>query len=120
MTTTQVINTNFIKEWQPFDKLYKKVKRAMVIHFMDNKYQFQSTHEETSKKPFKPYTFSQIDNILGLAYTSTSAYAGLWVCNAGYLWFDDTHYFTGFAINELNQVIAIAQDFEENEIYIIL
>lgn len=118
MKTTSNINTNFIQEWQPFDKLNKNVKRAILSHFMKNEYKYQPTHEKGSIKPFKPVTFSQIDNFLGLAYTSTGSYAGLWVCNGGYLWADDTHHFTGFAINELNEVIAIADDENENEIFI--
>jgi hypothetical protein len=121
MTQTQSkINTEFLQEWQPFDLLYKKVKGKILSHFLNNHYKFQSTNDERSKKQFRVYSFSQIDDILGLAYTSTSAYAGLWVCNAGYLWANDTHTFTGFAINTDGQVIGIADDKDENEIFIVL
>lgn len=113
-----LINKNFLKEWQPFDKLSKKVERAILNHFMKHSYKWQSTHEESSKRPFKPLTFTQIDSKLGFAYTSTGAYAGYFVCNAGYLWADDTHYFNGFAINTDGEVIGIAQDYDENEIFI--
>lgn len=112
------INNNFLKEWKPFDQLSKMVERKILAHFMKKKYTYQPTHEEASKRPLNIYTFSQIDNICGFAYTSTGAYAGYWVCNGGYIWADDTHRFIGFAINELNEVIGIADDDEENSIYI--
>ena len=114
------INTDFIKEWKPYAKCYTKVKNAIHRHFMNNTYQFQATHDPASKKPFKPFTFLKIEETLGLAYTSTSSYAALWVCNGGYLWADPDHYFIGFAINENGQVIAITQDENENELYIAL
>lgn len=120
MKTTIDINTDFLKEWQPFDKLNKMVERKLVSHFLTNKYQWQPTHQESSKQPFNVYTLSQIDAKLGLAYTSSSAYAALWVNNAGYLWADPTHYFVGFAINTDNEVIGIAYDEKENEIYVTL
>ena len=114
------INTAFLKEWKPFDKLNKKVERAILSHFIKKEYQWQPTHDNGKLQPFNPVTFSQIDSLLGLAYTSTGAYAGLWVCNGGYLWANSDHYFIGFAINEDGQVIGIADDKEENSIYIIL
>lgn len=117
-TTTVNVNTQFLKEWADFDKLNKMVRRKIVSHFIKNEYQWQPTNDESSKTPFKVYTFSQIDEKLGLAYTSTGDYAGLWVCNGGYLWADNTHYFIGFAINLKGEVIGIADDQEENEIYI--
>lgn len=119
-TKKQDINTKFLQEWQPFNTKYLKAKQAIRKHFAANVYTWQPTHEESSKKPFKPHSFAQINETLGFAYTSTSAYAGLWVCNAGYLWADNTHYFTGFAINTDNQVVGIAHDFDENEIFILL
>jgi hypothetical protein len=112
------INKDFLKEWQPFDKMSKKVERAILNHFMKHTYTWQPTHEESSKRPFKPFTFNQIDEKLGFAYTSTGAYAGYWVCNGGYMWADPTHHFIGFAINTDGEVIGIADDYDENEIYI--
>jgi hypothetical protein len=112
------INTNFLKEWKPFEELSKMVERAILRHFMKHTYKIQPTHDENSQRDFKPSTFSQIDNVCGFAYTSSGAYAGYWVCNGGYLWADDTHRFIGFTINELNEVICIADDDEENSIYI--
>lgn len=110
----------FLKEWQPYDKLKKDAERAILRHFIKNAYQWQPTHDKGSIKPFKPVTFNQIDNLLGLAYTSTSDYAALWVCNGGYLWADNKHSFIGFAINEQGQIFGIADDKDENSIYIAL
>lgn len=112
------INKNFLQEWQPFDKMYAQVKQAILKHFTRKHYMWQPTHDESIKRTFQFYTFGQLENMLGLPYTSSSSFAALWVTNSGYLWADDTHYFIGFAINTDNEVIAIAHDYEENEIYI--
>ena len=115
------INTTFLKEWKPFDKLNKKVENAIVNYFRKNICIFQPTHDPKSKQPFVMVSsFYRIDTFLGLAYTSTSDYAALWVCNGGYLFppNNDTHNFIGFAINKDGQVIGIADDKEENSIYI--
>lgn len=112
------INTNFLKEWTPFDQINKKVERAIVRHFMRKKYMFQSGHDASSKRPFNVCTLAQIETVLGLPYTSSSKFAGLWVTNSGYLWATDTHYFIGFAVNELGEVIGIAHDTDENEYFV--
>jgi len=117
------INTNFLKEWKPFDKLNKQVEDAILKYFRKNICIYQPTHDPKSKQPFVMVSsFARIDTFLGLAYTSTGAYAGLWVCNGGYLFppNNETHHFTGFAINELGQVIGIADDENENEYFVIL
>lgn len=114
------INTNFLKEWRPYPELSKKVENAIFRHFYNKTYQFQPTHEEASKRPFKPMTYTKINETLGFAYTSTSDFAAYWVCNSGYLWATPTHHFIGFAINELGEVVGIADDYKENSIYILL
>lgn len=114
------INKNFLKEWKSYEKLNEQVETAILRHFMRKPYNFQPTHDKTDLKPFRPVAFNQIDELLGLAYTSSSDFAGLWVCNSGYLLADSAHHFIGFAINELNQVVGIADDENENSIYIIL
>lgn len=117
------INTNFLKEWQPFDKLNKKVEAAILNYFRKNICIWQPTHDTKSKQPFVMVSsFARIDTFLGLAYTSSGDYAGLWVCNGGYLFppNNDTHSFIGFAINTDGQVVGIADDENENSIYIVL
>jgi hypothetical protein len=117
------INTNFLKEWKPFEKLNKQVESAILNYFRRNICIYQPTHDPKSKQPFVMVSsFTRINTFLGLAYTSTGAFAGLWVCNGGYLFppKNETHNFIGFAINEIGQVIGIADDENENSIYIIL
>jgi len=114
------INKNFLKEWKPYEQLSKQVERAIFSHLRKKAYDWQPTHDETDKKPFRPITYHQINMTLGFAYTSTSDFAAYWCCNGGYLWADPTHYFIGFAINELGQVVGIADDYEEKSIYIVL
>lgn len=109
------INKTFKKEWSQQE--FKAVERKIASHFIKKQYNHIKQHGE-QPRPLPFYSFSQIDNFLGLAYTSTGDYAGLWVCNGGYLYADNTHTFIGFAINELNEVIGIADDENENSIYI--
>lgn len=118
MTHTAKINTNFLNDWNPFEKLNRKVERAIFTKLNKGRYIWQPSHDEKSKRVFTPQTFGQIEDILGLAYTSTSAYAALWVCNGGYLWANNTHRFTGFAINTDGDVIAITEDMDESPMYI--
>lgn len=107
----------FLNEWKPFDELNRKVERAILKFFQNNTFKFQATHNEKDKNNFRPVSFSQVNNLLGLAYTSTSAFAALWVCNSGYLFADKTHYFDCFAIRDNGIIVARATDEEENNIY---
>lgn len=109
-------NTNaapvFMKEWEPFDKLHSSIKRKIFKLFSTGKYQYQTKHSE-ARKTFEPVSFSQIDNVCGLAYTSSGIYAGLWVCNGVNIWADATRRFYGFAISTDGKFYALAED--ENE-----
>jgi hypothetical protein len=42
------VNTNFLQEWQPFDKVYKKVQKAILRHFQTYTYKWQPTHDAAS------------------------------------------------------------------------
>lgn len=110
------VNTNFLNGWTP--KQFKQVEKAILNHFQVYTYKFQSSHDAGSQKPFQPYNYDQISDLLGLAYTSGSDYAAFWVCNSGYMMANDTHHFHSFAINTDGKVIGIAQDENENEIFI--
>lgn len=107
----------FLKGWVEYDKDEKKVLKDALKHLRKHEYKHIATHGG-KLEPFKPNTASDIDKLLGLAYTSTGAYAGLWVCNGGYLMYNDTHHFTGFVVNSLGNTVAIVEDEEENAIYI--
>lgn len=110
------VNTEFIKEWTPKD--FKRIDRAIYNHFSTYTYNFIDDHSKPAK-PFTPFnSFNEIDAMLGLAYTSTGAYAGLWICNGIYVMVNDTYRFIGFAINTDGKIIGIVQDDAENEIFI--
>ena len=109
------VNTKFKKEWDKKD--FKRVEKVILNHFVTHTYKFLKEHGSPLIK-FSPFDYTSIDTILGLAYTSSSSFAGLFVCNAGYLMANETHHFTGFMINELNQVVAEVQDENEKSIYI--
>lgn len=109
------VNTKFIKEWTP--KQHKQVEKAIDAYFATHNHKMLVKHGEPLQN-FNPFSFTQIDSVMGLAYTSSSAYAGLFACNAGYIMANDTHHFSAFVINELGKIVAIVEDKDENEIYI--
>lgn len=119
----QTVNTNFIQNWEPKD--FKRVEKAIFNHFRDYSYTYIDDHS----KPAKPLTvgkhpeckfqnFAELDNLLGTAYTSSGDYAGYWICNGVYVMATEKHHFIGFAINTDGQVIGIADDENENSIFI--
>lgn len=111
------VNTDFVKEFKPAD--FKRVERAIKRHFQNYTYKYIKNHGD-KPAPFIPSSFKEIDEFLGLAYTSTGSYAGLWVCNGGYVMANDTHHFSGFTINANNEIVATVEDKDENTIYITL
>lgn len=111
----RLIQNSFKKEWTEAD--FRKADRRITAHFKKHLFAFQPTHA-AKKEQFIVRKFADIDNILGLAYTSSSAYAALWVCNSGYLWATDQHRFIGFAMTEAGDIYGIADDDNENSIYI--
>jgi hypothetical protein len=116
-TPTELKNS-FITEWEQFDKQNKDMKRKILRFFMSAKYSYQTKHNEP-RKIFKPVTFSQIDELFGLAYTSTGMFAALWICNGVNIWADETRRFYGFAIGKDGHFYAIAEDEnEENQLII--
>lgn len=48
------INKDFLKDWEPFEKLNKKVERALVRALTTGRYHFQPTHDIATKKAFTP------------------------------------------------------------------
>ena len=91
----------FIKEWS--EKQQKKVNKAICNHFAK----------------FRGKSFEQIENYMGLPYTSSSSYAGLWVCNVcEYYKGSAEYYYRAFAIAEDGYIYAILTNDDEKEIYI--
>lgn len=113
--TIREVNTNFKKELTP--KEIKKLENNLFKHLMGRKYKYITDHS----KPGQELNFSNntmIENLLGLAYTSTGDYAGLWVCNGVYCMVNDTHHLIGITLNERDNPVLICEDEEENTIYI--
>jgi hypothetical protein len=112
------MKTTLLKEWQNYSQQEKQIKRKILNLFIGGKYQYQTEHS-APRKEFKPITYKQIDDIFGLAYTSTGMFAALWICNGVNIWADDKRKFYGFAIGENGNFYAIAEDEnEENEVII--
>ena len=96
----------FIKEWN--EKQQKKVNKAICNHFAIQNF-----------TKFWGKSFEQIENYFGLPYTSSSMYAGLWVCNVCEYYKGSTqYYYRAFAIAEDGYIYAILTNDEEQEIYI--
>lgn len=96
----------FIKEWS--EKQQKKVNKAICRHFAAQNF-----------VKFYGKSFEQIERYLGLPYTSSSSYAGLWVCNVcEYYKGSSEYYYRAFAIAEDGNIYAILTNDDENEIYI--
>lgn len=110
------VNTEFKSEWTP--KEVKFAERKIAKFFLSHTFKAITTAQPQGAN-FLPVNYLDLDNQLGLAYTSTSAYAALWICNAITLMADETRHFIGFAINATGHVVAICEDQnEKNTVYI--
>lgn len=99
------METNFLKSWT--DNQLKNVEK-IVKKYINSRY-FEHSHGY-QKNLFEA---------LGLAYTSSSSYAGLWICNIE-LYFDAKQIYKiiGFALGSGGFVFAICWAENENEILI--
>lgn len=103
----------FKKEWGKTD--LSTVKKA-IIKYLGSRY-FESHHSNNKYCFLNCRTFPDFDNVLGLVYTSSSSYAGLWACNTAlYLDVDHKYKLDGFALGNGGFVYAIWSDIDENEI----
>lgn len=97
------MKTEFLKNW---DNIQTKNVEKAIKKYLNSRF-FEYSHGYTNN----------LFNALGLAYTSTSSYAGLWICNIE-LYFDaaQKYKFIGFALGSGGFVFAVCWDNEENEI----
>lgn len=109
------MKTEFLKEWSAdqLARVKKSIRKFIVSRYWE-------THHSPDADPFiiaGNNSYAGIDEILGLAYTSSSEFAGLWPCNTQ-LYLDNAHKFhlAGFALDKNSFVHAIWWDNEENEI----
>ena len=115
MTQTTTAKITFLKEWTPAQ--FKTVQKA-ITRFINSRY--WETYHSRDADPFiiaQAKKFKQIADILGLAYTSSSDFAGYWACNTQ-LYLDNGHkwHLVGFAHDKNTFTHAIFNDDEENEI----
>lgn len=95
----------FLKEWS---KIQHIIVEKAIKKYLNSRY-FENSHGY----------FENLFEALGLAYTSSSSYAGLWICNVElYLDANKKYKIIGFALDTNTFVHAICWDNEENEIII--
>lgn len=109
MTTTKT-NISFIQEWTPAQ--FKAIEKAISRHFS-----FKQIRTLHGNYPAFYMGFKALGEIMGLAYTSSSSYAGYWICNTEV--YNDKYpgyNYMGFAISTKGKYYAILWDKNENEI----
>lgn len=105
------MRNNLLKSWN--DKQNQFVENAIVNYFKQNNPSLRHIFDMRGCNPF-----DYLDNYLGLAFTSSSAFAALWVCNVHYPLHQNPNYIIrGFALNDKNEVIIYCLDDEENELF---
>lgn len=109
------MKTEFLKEW---NKQQFTIAQKAITKFINSRY--WETHHSPDADPFIKYnkqTFAGIADVLGLAYISSSDFAGYWANNTD-LYLDNDHNWRliGFAIGSNSFVNAIFWDASENEI----
>ena len=106
----------FIKEWTP--EQFKAMDKQISRHFSERVFLRHSTgNGEVKTRVYR--SIKQIDEILGLAYTSTGSWACYGVCNVTAHFDEDNIYsYQYFTIGEDGRFFAVIQDNEENELTI--
>jgi hypothetical protein len=100
-----------IQEWTP--EQFTQMQKAIVKHFKGKKLH---THHGNH---WPQRTFKQIDEIFGLAYTSTSKCAMYGVCNTNvFLDLEQNWKYSYFAIGTDGNTYAICENIEETELTI--
>ena len=117
----QKTKQNLKKEWT--DQETEKVEKSIREWLSNLTFSARTRRGINSTECFLPplKTEEQMNNLLGLAYTSSSEYAGLWVCNVELIVkYDGERYFVqGFAM-DTNNIYAVCHDEKENDYYIII
>lgn len=103
-------NVQFIKEWT--NQNFEDIQNAIALYFSNT-----TLRTHTGNENIKNIDFDGIDRILGLAYTSTGAFASYSVCNTEAI-HSSKWIFNCFAIGEDGYYYAVLNDFEEKEFII--
>lgn len=104
----------FKQEWSESEHDY--VRKSILSYLKSRKFEsYKGGHYSAFLGMSR---FVHFSNALGLAYTSSSSYAGLWVCS-DHLYLDTNrkYHLVGFTISQYDtSVYAIWWDEDENEI----
>jgi hypothetical protein len=107
------IQNTFLDDWT--SDQFSIVEKAIARHFSNKVIKTLHGNHQPRR-----HSFNSIGEILGLAYTSSSNYAGYWVCNTDA--YNDKYpgyNYIGFAMSKVeNKCYAILWDKDENEIII--
>ncbi len=106
--------SKLIAEFQPanFDHI-----QAVIVEYF-KAFGLYYTTNQAGKQSHTVKDYDGIDSLMGLAYTSSSSYAGLWICNGLYVTYNDHYNFECFALDAELNVWAVLWDKEENELQI--
>lgn len=102
----------FLQEWKP--EHFRKMNAAIGNHF--RKKEVVTEHNGR----IRMRGIRQVEQILGLPFTSGSSCAALWAnCNThAYFDTDKIYYYLGFAIGEDERLYIMLQDIKENQLTI--
>jgi hypothetical protein len=111
--TFSPVNTkvNFIQEWT--DSQFEQMNKAIFEHFKNK--DVRTLHGNY----YKSVRRINWNDVLGLAYTSSSMYAGYWICNtAVYFDADNIYKYNCFTIGIDGNFYAVLWDKNKNELCI--
>jgi hypothetical protein len=107
MSNKTILKVHFLNEWTPKD--FTLIQKAIAKHFK-GRFVSQSYGLRLTNGNFR-----HIDEVLGLAYTSSSSFALYGICNVE-LQYNNTEYnYQFFAISDDHKCYAILWDKDENE-----
>ena len=112
--TTTPVKITFLNEWTPAQ--FTKMELALRAYFKSR--MLITRH---GNHFFNYPKFSKLDEILGLAYTSTGIWACYGVCNTeAYFDLKKVYQYSYFVMDKDEHCYAILQDKDENELIIAL
>lgn len=101
---------DFLQEWN--EEQFATIKKRIAQHFS-----FKPMTTNKGRYPAMYLGWQAIADRLGLAYTSSSSYAGYWACNEDAINNKhQQHRYVGFAISTDGKCYGILWDKDENEI----
>ncbi len=111
--TTTLNKPSFLKDWTP--AIFTKMQKRISAHFSGKP--MSTTH---GNYPEMYLSWTAVSDRLGLAYTSSSSYAGYWICNTEVYHDEYPGYkYIGFAMAN-RRPVAILWDKDEKELIITL